>query len=73
MFTGLSEFMKTDGQIGLSFVAVILLIGAWKKSSWTALGSILVFWGVIMSVINGTQILSTIGKILRFFGIETGL
>lgn len=72
MFTGLSEFMKNDGSIAVSAIAVILAIGAWKKSSWVSLGTILGFWAVIMSIINGTQILTFIGKVARFFGIELG-
>lgn len=73
MFKGLSEFMKGDGTIAISAIAVIMLINAWKKSNWVALGTTLVFWGIIVSVINGNQILSFVGSVLRWVGIETGL
>ncbi|MGT2755423.1 hypothetical protein [Streptococcus ovis] len=73
MFNGLSEFMKGDGTIAISAIAVILLLKTWKKSDWVGLGTTLVFWGIIMSVIQGQQILSFVGKVLRWVGIETGL
>ncbi|HEM3630751.1 TPA: hypothetical protein U1D13_000620 [Streptococcus suis] len=73
MFKGLSEFLNGDGLIALSAVAVILLIRAWKKSDWVELGTVLVFYGIIVSVIKGDAILSFIGVALRWFGVETGL
>ncbi|HHT7814586.1 TPA: hypothetical protein ACT2IF_001969 [Streptococcus suis] len=73
MFEGLSEFLNGDGLIALSAVAVILLIRAWKKSDWVELGTVLVFYGIIVSVIKGDAILSFIGVVLRWFGVETGL
>ncbi|MEI4353019.1 hypothetical protein V9Z49_06085 [Streptococcus suis] len=73
MFEGLSEFLNGDGLIALSAVAVILLIRAWKKSDWVELGTVLVFYGIIVSVIKGNAILSFIGVALRWFGVETGL
>lgn len=73
MFEGLSEFLNGDGLIALSAVAVILLIRAWKKSDWVELGTVLVFYGIIVSVIKGDAILSFIGIALRWFGVETGL
>ncbi|HEL9639354.1 TPA: hypothetical protein U1C34_000424 [Streptococcus suis] len=73
MFEGLSEFLNGDGLIALSAVAVILLIRAWKKSDWVELGTVLVFYGIIVSVIKGDAILSFIGVALRWFGVETGL
>ena len=73
MFNGLSEFLNDDGLILLSTIAVILLIKAWKQSDWVQLGTALVFYGIIVSVIRGQEILSFIGAVLRWFGIETGL
>lgn len=73
MFSGLSEFMNGDGLVALSAIAVILLVKAWKKSNWMEVGSILGIYGIIVSVIKGQQILSFIGTVLRWFGIETGL
>lgn len=73
MFKGLSEFMNGDGMIALSAIAVLMLIRAWKKSDWVELASILVFYGIIVSVIKGEAILSFVGTVLRWFGIETGL
>ncbi|MDQ8759097.1 hypothetical protein [Streptococcus ruminantium] len=73
MFNGLSEFMNGDGLVALSAIAVILLIRSWRKSDWVELGTILVFYGIIVSVIKGQAILSFIGAVLRWFGIETGL
>lgn len=73
MFNGLSEFMKGDGLVALTAIAVILLIKTWQKSDWVKLGSTLVIYGIIVSVIQGQTILSFIGTALRWIGIETGL
>ncbi len=73
MFNGLSEFIKGDGLVALSVIAIILIIKAWKKSNWLEVGSVLGIYAIIVSLTNGNQILTTVGKVLRMIGIETGL
>ena len=58
----------------ITFGAIILIIIAWRNSSWGKLFTTLVFYAVIASLTGGgRQLLSVLGSFLRLFGIETGL
>ena len=70
--SSLQQFLQGDGAWIITAVA-ILLAKAWKNSSWLQLFSVIGFWGIIVSMTKGQQILSVIGWFLRLIGIETGL
>ena len=65
--SSLQQFLQGDG------AWILLAIKAWKNSSWLQLFSVIGFWGIIVSMTKGQQILSVIGWFLRLIGIETGL
>ncbi|MGT2907782.1 hypothetical protein [Streptococcus dentiloxodontae] len=69
----LQQFLQGDGAWLITAIAVILGLEAWRNSSWIQLFSVIGFWGVIISMTKGQQILSVIGWALRLIGIETGL
>ena len=69
----LQQFLQGDGAWLITFVAILLGLKAWRNSSWLQLFSVIGFWGIIMSMTKGQQILSVIGWALRLVGIETGL
>ena len=69
----LQQFLHGDGAWLITFVAILLGLKAWRNSSWLQLFSVIGFWGIIMSMTKGQQILSVIGWALRLVGIETGL
>lgn len=71
--SSLQQFLQGDGAWIITAAAILLAIKAWKNSSWLQLFSVIGFWGIIMSMTKGQQILSVIGWFLRLFGIETGL
>ena len=66
-------WIQGDGFWFITGIAMLLVIGAWRNSSWGKLFSTLVFWGILASMSKGTQLLSALGWFLRLFGIETGL
>ena len=71
--SSLQQFLEGDAAWIITAVAILLAIKAWKNSSWLQLFSVIVFWGIIVSMTKGQQILSVIGWFLRLIGIETGL
>lgn len=73
MFGELKRFMQEDLWIPASFIAVLLLIKAWKEGDLTEAFVVLLFYGLVMAVTKGPQILAVVGWFLRLFGIETGL
>ncbi|MFL4357272.1 hypothetical protein [Streptococcus uberis] len=71
--SSLQQFLQGDGAWIITAVAILLAIKAWKNSSWLQLFSVIGFWGIIVSMTKGQQIVSVIGWFLRLIGIETGL
>lgn len=69
----LRTFLQGDGIWILTAIAVILALRAWRNSSWIQLFSVIGFYGIIVSIVKGQEILKTLGWFLRLFGIETGL
>ncbi|MDV5976895.1 UNVERIFIED_CONTAM: hypothetical protein KB581_05560 [Streptococcus canis] len=71
--TGLKQFFQGDGIYIMSVIAVFLIIKNWKEANWLKVGSTLAIYAIIVSMLKGQQILSFLGGMLRWFGIETGL
>ncbi|VDC43515.1 hypothetical protein FMV2238Y02_20200 [Streptococcus canis] len=71
--TGLKQFFQGDGIYIMSVIAVFLIIKNWKEADWLKVGSTLAIYAIIVSMLKGQQILSFLGGMLRWFGIETGL
>ena len=71
--SNLQNFLQGDGAWILTTVAIFLGLKAWKHSSWISLFSVIGFWGIIMSMTKGQQILSLVGWVLRLINVETGL
>lgn len=73
MFSGAKEFLQGDFWIPLSFMAIVLLVRAWKQGDVVEAIVIFFFYALIMGVTKGPQILSWFGWFLRLWGFETGL
>jgi len=72
--SNLQTWLQGDGFWLITFGAIILIILAWRNSSWGRLFSTLIFYTVIASLTGGgKQLLHVLGWFLRLFGIETGL
>lgn len=71
--TGLKQFFQGDGIYLISVIAVFLIIKNWKDANWLKVFSTLAIYAIIVSILKGQQILSFLGGLLRWFGIETGL
>lgn len=71
--TGLKQFFQGDGIYVISVIAVFLIIKNWKDANWLKVFSTLAIYAIIVSILKGQQILSFLGGLLRWFGIETGL
>ncbi|ESR10137.1 hypothetical protein DIX60_01390 [Streptococcus iniae] len=71
--SGLKEFFQGDGIYIISVIAVIIMIKNWKEANWLKVLSTLAIYAIIVSMLKGQQILSFLGGMLRWFGIETGL
>ncbi|AGU77054.1 TPA: hypothetical protein U3O24_001691 [Streptococcus agalactiae] len=72
--SNLQTWLQGDGFWFITFGAIILIILAWRNSSWGKLFTTLVFYAVIASLTGGgRQLLHVVGWFLRLFGIETGL
>lgn len=71
--TGLKQFFQGDGIYIISVIAVFIIIKNWKNADWLKVGSTLGIYAIIVSMLKGQQILSFLGGILRWFGIESGL
>jgi hypothetical protein len=72
--SNLQTWLQGDGFWFITAGAILLILMAWKNSSWGKLFSTLIFYAVIASLTGGgRQLLSVLGWFLRLFGIETGL
>ncbi|GFH40810.1 hypothetical protein [Pseudolactococcus insecticola] len=72
-FNNLQNFMSNQLPILLTAVAIILSIKSWKNQKWLELGSVLLFFVIIMSLTKGfTGIYNFFKAILAFFGINLG-
>ena len=72
--SNLQTWLQGDGFWFITLGAIILIILAWRNSSWGRLFSTLIFYTVIASLTGGgKQLLHVLGWFLRLFGIETGL
>ncbi|HEN0407605.1 TPA: hypothetical protein U5Y67_000096 [Streptococcus agalactiae] len=71
--SGLKQFFQGDGIYLISVIAVFIIIKNWKEANWLKVGSTLAIYAIIVSILKGQQILSFLGGMLRWFGIETGL
>ena len=69
----LRTFLQGDGIWILTAIAVLLVINAWRNSSWLQLFSVVGFYAVIVSITKGQDILKVVGWFLRLFGIDSGL
>ncbi|MBP2620331.1 hypothetical protein ACVRXQ_06005 [Streptococcus panodentis] len=72
---GLQGFLQGDGFWLITFIAIVLVIMAWRKGSFVDLGVTIFFYAVIAILTGGgRQLLSFVGWIFRtFLGWETGL
>ncbi|MGT2722315.1 hypothetical protein [Streptococcus porcinus] len=71
--TGLKSFFQGDGIYLISVVVAIYVIRSFKEANWLKIGSVLAMYAIVVSLLKGQQILSFLGGLLRWFGIETGL
>ncbi|HEN0586103.1 TPA: hypothetical protein ACJRZ2_001434 [Streptococcus agalactiae] len=71
--TGLKSFFQGDGIYLISVVVAIYVIRSFKEANWLKIGSVLAMYAIVVSLLKGQQILSFLGGMLRWFGIETGL
>ncbi|MCK1197145.1 hypothetical protein ACXZ80_10690 [Streptococcus agalactiae] len=70
---GLKNFFQGDGIYLISVIVAIYVIKSFKDANWLKIGSILAMYAIVVSLLKGQQILSFLGGLLRWFGIETGL
>ncbi|MGT2888371.1 hypothetical protein N1495_01295 [Streptococcus didelphis] len=71
--SGLKQFFQGDGIYLISVICAFMVIKSWKNADWLKVGSILAIYAIVVSLFKGQQILSFVGGLLRWFGIETGL
>ncbi|HGD0635132.1 TPA: hypothetical protein ACG7CC_000868 [Streptococcus agalactiae] len=71
--SGLKQFFQGDGIYLISVIAVFIIIKNWKEANWLKVFSTLAIYAIIVSMLKGQQILSFLGGMLRWFGVETGL
>lgn len=71
--SGLKQFFQGDGIYVLSVICALIIAKNWKEANWLKLFSTLAFYAIVVSLLKGQEILSFMGGILRWFGIETGL
>ncbi|EPV86453.1 TPA: hypothetical protein U3J84_001791 [Streptococcus agalactiae] len=70
---GLKTFFQGDGIYLISVIVAIYVIKSFKDANWLKIGSVLAMYAIVVSLLKGQQILSFLGGLLRWFGIETGL
>lgn len=70
---GLKSFFQGDAIYVISVVCGLIIAKNWKEANWLKIGSVLVVYAIVVSLFKGQQLLSFLGGILRWFGIETGL
>ncbi|KLJ82601.1 hypothetical protein WA99_01455 [Streptococcus agalactiae] len=71
--TGLKTFFQGDGIYLISVIVAIYVIKSFKDANWLKIGSVLAMYAIVVSLLKGQQILSFLGGMLRWFGVETGL
>ncbi|KKF45211.1 MULTISPECIES: hypothetical protein [Streptococcus] len=70
---GLKTFFQGDGIYLISVIVAIYVIKSFKDANWLKIGSVLAMYAIVVSLLKGQQILSFLGGLLRWFGVETGL
>lgn len=70
---GLKNFFQGDRIYLISVIVAIYVIKSFKDANWLKIGSVLAMYAIVVSLLKGQQILSFLGGLLRWFGIETGL
>lgn len=71
--TGLKDFVQGDGIYIVSVVCAFIIIKTWREAQWIKVFSTLFIYAIIVSLLKGEQLLSVMGGVLKWFGIETGL